>query len=183
MNDTLAFGVPMQCDNFIIYFKSEDSIAFNYDTVEDGVNISADSAGLRINWIGNSKNLVINVILSNGTSFFIKLNSLWRLEGYYKYNDPFGTNNNPIGMSDCFFYEWFGDHFERVEVSWTYSDGYFSFWTDKDTVLVSVMSSSGLAYTFYAEDSCFDFSIGETMLYHTYAIRVINLSHIDYMIP
>ncbi|PKK83098.1 MAG: hypothetical protein CVT49_10315 [candidate division Zixibacteria bacterium HGW-Zixibacteria-1] len=180
-NDTLHIRYPMDSTLKILFDKVDSAgIDLIYD---DKLHIKESDSSFIIMTTDEVDNTIIKVIISRRGAFYIKMIGLWKLDGYFKYDDAFGNGPFVLNGVDCFLYKWTGSQWEQEEVARSYPDGYFVFYTDADTVATIAYSANEFAHVFYAKDSCFNFSLGETYGNHGWMIITCNPYHIDHTIP
>jgi hypothetical protein len=103
----------------------------------------------------------------------------WTVSGHFYYDDAFGGSYNPVAWTECDLYLWTGgdQYAQYLAQVYTDSDGGFQFNTDADSISIVIFSYDSLSNVFYADDSCFDFSQGEGLYNHYFAVSVANPSH------
>ena len=184
LNNGDTVEVPVMPDStLIIFFRDKNLTIPHIYNRSDAKVIQKNPGQIEILLDKQLNKDIIQLDIGDGKTIFLKIRQSWILDGTFYFNDPFGTNNNPVRRAQCFFYEWNGAEFVQTQVDWTDSNGYFYFWTDKDTVAVLIQSASELSFVFYADDNCFDGSYWEQWPYHYFDVYAINYAHNNETIP
>jgi hypothetical protein len=180
--DTIAIAVPRDSTARIHFL---DSTPWSFRIVDSGdIHIKKIlPRSIKISVNHSMKKKIIELEFGGTKRIFFKIEPSWQLDGTFRFKTPFGQTALAMIRMHCFFYEWQGDHFEQALVSATDSYGHFSFTTTKDTVAVMVFSSNNYSNVFYADDSCFNGSLGEKYYNHGYGIITINLEGTNHTIP
>jgi len=76
---------------------------------------------------------VIKIITSGNKSIFLVIRSIWMMDGTFKFDDPFGTNDNRLEVVKCINSEWINNQWVYISTTYTDENGYSYFFTDKDT--------------------------------------------------
>jgi len=180
-NDTISISIISDSIH-TIRFNSHDSVKIDLKSQHNIKIVRIDSNQLSMIIDRNTSNGYLKLII-NGKSIVIHVKSVWMIDGFFKFDDPFGSNNNPVSGAECDLWVKNDEIYERLFSTWTDEDGYFCFFPDRDTVYIALWSKDVWSVVFYAEDSCFDFSWFENYPIHQYTLGVTHLSEEDYTIP
>ncbi|MFH2036057.1 MAG: hypothetical protein ABIJ45_06605 [Candidatus Zixiibacteriota bacterium] len=102
--DTVNVSI-MRDSMFQLDFKEEVEMFYELDNRSNTVIGNKSVFGILILLKEKLENNIIEIRLKDGKTIYLKLRQVWQLNGYFEYDDPFGTNNNPIFGAECDLYE------------------------------------------------------------------------------
>lgn len=122
----------------------------------------------------------------NGESIRFKLNisSTWILDGTFRFDDPFGTNDNRLEVVRYYKLHFDGQQWYVYDEGFTDADGYFWYFSDEPHELVVPISENLYTWVFYAVDGEFNPGSGEDYAYYQHGVAVMyNYSYDNITFP
>ncbi|MEW5994151.1 MAG: hypothetical protein AB1744_07120 [Candidatus Zixiibacteriota bacterium] len=124
------------------------------------------------------------IIKGETVQFRLKISSTWIYDGTFKFDDPFGTNDNRLEVVHYFKLHWDGQQWFVYDDGYTDNAGYFWYYSDQPHELVVPISENLYSYVFYAVDGEFNPGSGEDYAYYQHGVAVMNnFSYNDITIP